>query len=164
MLRGGREMVRATIVVLLVSLGLGPRTQAEPVAQPVDSEILAAFAKALRRWHISGRPLDAGVSRQCFQNFLDSLDPRRAFFEQADVDRLAMQSDRIGEMVSKGDARFAYETCKVFLRRRDERLRDLGGQSRGTGWPASATRSDRRCGEDRRGSPRSAACPAFVRW
>jgi len=33
-----------------------------------------------------------------------------------------MQCDRIGEMVSKGDAAFAYETFQVFLRRIDERL------------------------------------------
>jgi carboxyl-terminal processing protease len=92
-----------------------------PTAQ--DRQITRAVTALLRRGHLSGHPLDDEISRRCLKTFLKTVDPRKLYFYQSDIDGFQQSADKLDDMASQGDISFAYKVFGVLLERVDERLK-----------------------------------------
>ncbi len=133
--------VRNLICVALVGVSLwaagigllpiGPRPS-EAVEAKLVSEVTAPsandrtvarlVASMMRRDHLTKHPLDDEISRRALDLFLKSLDSRKLYFYQSDVDEFNQKRNDLDDMVSRGDVSFAYVVFNRLLKRVDERL------------------------------------------
>ncbi|MEX0688502.1 MAG: carboxy terminal-processing peptidase [Pirellulales bacterium] len=95
---------------------------AVPQPGPNDRHIAVAVRRHLEREHFLKQPIDDAMSRRWFDAFLESLDPMKLYFTQADIDRFAPKREQLDDLVKRGDVSFAYEVMGRFLQRVDERL------------------------------------------
>lgn len=132
---------RNLLVVVLASLGLWavvtgwvpaglrlsgakePRLVTEVTALDAeDRQTARLVATLLKRDHLTKHPLDDEISRRAFELFFKSLDGRKLYFYQADVDEFAQARNDLDDMVASGDLRFAYNVFHRLLKRIDERV------------------------------------------
>src|SRR5439155_5464076 len=66
--------------------------------------------------------LDDEISRRALDLFMKSIDSRKLYFYQADVDEFNQKRNDLDDMVSRGDVSFAYVVFNRLLKRVDERL------------------------------------------
>ena len=90
---------------------------------PTGQQVLRAVSAMLPRYHLSRRQVDDDVSRRWLANFLHRLDPDKAYFYQADVDRFVARQDELDDLARQGDMSFAYEIVKIYRQRVDDRTR-----------------------------------------
>ena len=83
----------------------------------------------LRQHHFQSKQIDDGVSSQVFDNYLDTLDPGRAYLLAEDV-RLLDERYRftLDEALKRGDLEPAFEIFNLFQERVVERLEFLLGR------------------------------------
>jgi carboxyl-terminal processing protease len=91
-----------------------------PAAQ--DRQVTRLVAMMMKREHLSKHPLDDEISRRALDLFLKSLDGRKLYFYQADVDEFHQRRNEIDDMINAGDVSFAYTVFNRLLKRVDERL------------------------------------------
>jgi len=91
-----------------------------PAAQ--DRQVTRLVAMMMKREHLSKHPLDDEISRRALDLFLKSLDARKLYFYQADVDEFHQRRNEIDDMINAGDVGFAYTVFNRLLKRVDERL------------------------------------------
>ncbi|MCC6123362.1 MAG: carboxy terminal-processing peptidase [Pirellulales bacterium] len=90
-----------------------------------DKQIANVVTRLLQQEHLLKHPLDGEIAARWMKNFLKSLDPRKMYFYQSDVDEFKLQQDKLAEQVLKGDVGFAYTVFKRYLQRVDERLKQI---------------------------------------
>ena len=56
------------------------------------------------------------------KTFLKSLDPKKLFFYQSDVDEFLTSQDRLDDLFKRGDIQFAHTVFTRFLDRIEERM------------------------------------------
>jgi carboxyl-terminal processing protease len=74
------------------------------------------------RRHLSDLRVDDETSRRCLEMFFKTLDPRKLFFLQADIDEFSPESSRIDDYLKRGDVQLADRIFNRFLVRVDERI------------------------------------------
>src|SRR5205814_1646383 len=109
-------LLRSSVAVVakLVSEMTGPAAQ--------DRQVTRLVAMMMKREHLSKHPLDDEISRRALDLFLKSLDGRKLYFYQADVDEFHQRRNDLDEMINAGDVSFAYTVFNRLLKRVDERL------------------------------------------
>jgi carboxyl-terminal processing protease len=132
-----RNFLFFAVVALIVSaagLGLlpvGPRATEAVEAKLVseakgpsanDRTVTRLVAMMMKREHLSKHPLDDEISRRALDLFLKSIDPRKLYFYQADVDEFHLRRNEIDDMINNGDVNFAYTVFNRLLKRVDERM------------------------------------------
>jgi len=90
--------------------------------EATDRQVTLVVSSLLRREHLSKHGLDDEISRRGMDNFLDSLDPMKVYFTQADVDEFMENREKLDDMVRRGDISYAYTIFNRFLKRIDERM------------------------------------------
>ena len=121
-------LLRSTILSpLLVILAFGvlaaPMAEARPTGPTNDHRRIAlAVAKLMERQHLSRRQLDDEISRRSLETFLKSLDPKKLFFYQSDVDQFMADRNRLDDFFKRGDIQFAHKVFARFLARVEERV------------------------------------------
>jgi len=93
---------------------------AGPAAQ--DRQVTRLVAIDMKRDHLTKHPLDDEISHRAMDLFLKSLDGRKLYFYQADIDEFNKKRNELDDMVSAGDVSFAYTVFNRLLKRVDERL------------------------------------------
>ena len=73
-----------------------------------DRTVARLVASMMRRDHLTKHPLDDEISRRALDLFLKSLDSRKLYFYQSDVDEFNQKRNDLDDMVSRGDVSFAY--------------------------------------------------------
>jgi carboxyl-terminal processing protease len=116
--------------LLLLLILAGPLlAQDDPAAgeQARFAKIATVVARIMTYRHFEQLPLDDRISQRLFEGWLDTLDPDRNLFRQADIDALPGGPTKLDEALTEGDLRFAItahervrERCKVSLRYIDE--------------------------------------------
>jgi len=91
-----------------------------PAAQ--DRQVTRLVAMMMKREHLSKHPLDDEISRRALDLFLKSLDGRKLYFYQSDVDEFHLRRNDLDDMINTGDVSFAYTVFNRLLKRVDERL------------------------------------------
>ncbi len=89
----------------------------------IDRKITITVTQLLRDGHLSRRPLDDAVSRRWLTNFLETLDPSKAYFTAQDVERFRRRENDLDNFANRGDISFAHEVFQVYLQRVDERVK-----------------------------------------
>jgi carboxyl-terminal processing protease len=93
---------------------------AGPAAQ--DRQVTRLVAMMMKREHLSKHPLDDEISRRALDLFLKSLDGRKLYFYQADVEEFHQRRNDLDDMINAGDVSFAYTVFNRLLKRVDERI------------------------------------------
>ena len=115
---------RLVVLAAVAGLGIGSAAVTARPTQPsaADRQITFAVATLMQRQHLSGERLDDKISQRCIDTFIKELDPLKLFFYQSDVDDFLRNRDRLDDLITNGDIRFAYDVFARFLARVDERI------------------------------------------
>ncbi|MDR7271669.1 carboxyl-terminal processing protease [Pelomonas saccharophila] len=115
--------------VLAVAAALqGARADTElaypPLLKPAVQEAKAArlAADLLSRYHYKAVPLDDALSGKVFDQYLKSLDPEKLYFLQSDIDRLAVDRNRLDDAILTEDLRAPFAIFNLYERRAVERM------------------------------------------
>ena len=86
---------------------------------PNDStrDIVRLVGKNLPANHYTHRLLDEDVASSWCELYLDRLDPNKLYFLQSDVDSFRKRQKQLVREAQQGDAKFAYDVCRVYLDR-----------------------------------------------
>ena len=99
------------------------QTNTEPLSPTQrDRTISRAVEKLLASNHLIKQPTDEALSERGFELFFKSLDPRKTYFYQSDVDEFAKRAKSIGEKAQAGDVGFAFDVFNLYRKRIDERF------------------------------------------
>ncbi len=120
--RRTRGVLALTGVIIGTAFLVGARAQA-----PVDVERYTAqlVVDQLQKHHLAHPVLDDELAKKWARNYIDMLDPQKAYFEKGDVEQLLKRETEIDDDARKGNIDFAREVFDVFLKRHDERLRTV---------------------------------------
>jgi carboxyl-terminal processing protease len=132
---------RSLLCVLLVSLSvwavgtglvpIGPRPSEAVEARLVtdakgpsanDRTVARLVSLMMKKEHLTKHPLDDEISRRAMDLFLKSVDPRKLYLLQSDVDEFNQRRSDLDDMVNSGDVSFAYTVFTRLLKRVDERI------------------------------------------
>ncbi len=118
--RPGRSA--ATLGALVLSLGLmilvagaSHAAPGKPTAR--DRQVAVAVTSFLNKDHLSHRKLDDQISQRWLHSFIESLDPRKLYFLQSDIDRFSQMENSLDDLIKKGNLTFAHDVYKVLLER-----------------------------------------------
>jgi carboxyl-terminal processing protease len=114
--------------LLLVPLALTAKPERPPeTVSPAATDVQARAAQLVyqflsnSRYHYSPKPLDAAMSAQIFDRYLDSLDPERLFLLASDVERFAPHRERLDKAIAQQKLEPAFDLFSVYLERVRER-------------------------------------------
>ena len=95
-----------------------------PVLTPLKQQEQAAHLSAqfLARYHYKPVPLDDALSAKIMNRFIKSLDPDRALFLQADIDKFMADSARIDDAINQEDLQIPFSIFNVYEQRVVERM------------------------------------------
>jgi len=83
-------------------------TWAEPTGPaPADKHITHAITVLMNREHLTRHPLDDEISGRWLDNYLKTLDPRKVFFTQSDIDHWNVYRRQLDDMALRRDTSFA---------------------------------------------------------
>ena len=85
-------------------------------------KISRSVAYTLPIYHLNQLPLDAHISTNAFNIFINSLDPSHTYFLQTDIDEFEKESDVLYKQLRKGDISFAHNVFNVLLERIENRM------------------------------------------
>ena len=110
-------------VVVVVSAGW-LSTPAAPPDGPGrrDRAVILTVSRLIEDEHLSKHPLDNEISQRAMKTLLESFDPLKLYFIQADVDEFMQRRDALDDDVRIGRGRFAYEVYERFMQRLAERV------------------------------------------
>src|SRR5215510_12904301 len=108
------SIVALSFLLLLRSSLPAEQAPLAPAAQ--DRQVTRLVAMLMKREHLSKHPLDDEISRRALDLFLKSLDSRKLYFYQADVDEFHQRRDDLDDMINAGDVSFAYTIFKRLLK------------------------------------------------
>jgi len=112
-------------------LPLGPKQSVAVEAKPVqemtgptanDRTVTRLVSMMMKREHLTKHPLNDEISQRGLDLFLKSLDSRKLYFYQSDVDEFHQKRNDLDDMVGGGDVSFAYTVFNRLLKRVDERV------------------------------------------
>ncbi len=116
--------------VALIALVLAGTAWAKPapdagnvLLKPTPDQTQAALlaTRFLTRFHYKAEPLDAKMSAQIFDRYLNALDIDRLFFTQADIDAFTAQRDKLGDAIYSQDLSVPYAIFNLYEQRVGER-------------------------------------------
>jgi carboxyl-terminal processing protease len=85
-------------------------------------KISRAVAYSLPVFHLNSLPLDEHISTNAFDLYIDSLDPARSYFLQADIDAFSTEAEELSARLRKGDIGFATNVYNVLMERINNRM------------------------------------------
>ncbi len=111
------------VVAAVVGVGVLQYCWAE-IAPPTatDRDVTRIVTRLMRSSHLSRHPMDDEISRRGFKLFIDGLDPMKVYFYQSDIDAFKEYEDKLDDMLSQYNTRFAQMVFTRFLERVDERV------------------------------------------
>ena len=112
-------LVMATGAVVAKAADTASDIALKPNVSQNQAAVLAA--RFLTRFHYKATPLDAKMSQQIFDRYLDSLDPDRLFFVQADIDRFTPMRDKLGNAIYDEDLSVPFAMFNLYEQRVNER-------------------------------------------
>lgn len=100
------------------------RTEVKPVVsnRPIDvldreARLSRGLIKLLMARHLRQRTLDDTTSKLAFDIFITSLDPRKLYFTETDIDRLRAYDLRMDDQIRAGRLDLAYEAGALWRQR-----------------------------------------------
>jgi carboxyl-terminal processing protease len=118
------------ISALLMSLLLAAHANGEPRTVPLEElaptkeqrRATTLVTQFLSRHHYRKLALDDRFSAELLERYLETLDPQRSFFLQADIDQFMINKHRLDDMLRRAQVNVAFDIFKQFRGRVDERV------------------------------------------
>ncbi len=116
--------MRVRITLLAVSLLALPLIGSSEVEKSdLDvKKISRLVAYHLPAFHLNRLSMDAHISTNAFNLFIDSLDPARSYFLQSDIDSFQEDAKTLHKRLNKGDIAFAINAYNILMARIEDRL------------------------------------------
>ena len=115
----------AILAMVVLLAGFAAPCGASPMAPSArDKQVATAVAAFLSRAHLSRQGFDElndEISERWINAYLKSLDPRKMYFLQSDVDEFYKNKHQLDDMIKRHNIRFAYDVYQVYLKRLAER-------------------------------------------
>ncbi len=108
-----RTTLLALTLALIPLLGRGELEKSELDIKRISRSV----AYTLPLYHLNQLPMDAHISTNAFNLFINSLDPSHTYFLQTDIDEFQKESDVLYKQLRKGDISFAHNVFNVLLER-----------------------------------------------
>ncbi|MEM9354292.1 MAG: carboxy terminal-processing peptidase [Planctomycetota bacterium] len=117
------RLFSALLLALLAAAIVAPAVLARPT-EPTrgDRNIAMSVGAMVDRKHLSTMRVDDEVSRRTLEMYLKSLDPRKLYFYQSDVEQFQEREKEIDDYVRSGKLGFAKRLFDLYLQRLDERV------------------------------------------
>jgi carboxyl-terminal processing protease len=113
---------RALALALTLALAAGPAA-AEVEKYPGGPIVAELVSRLLEQTHYAKKPIDAAVSKQFLDNYIESYDYNHMILEKSDVDEFQQKyAARLGDLVKDGDVDPAYEIYDRVEKRLAERV------------------------------------------
>ena len=95
-----------------------------PILAPLQQQAQAAILSSqfLARFHYKPVPLDDALSAKIMNRFIKSLDPDRALFAQADIDKFMADSTKIDDAINHEDLRIPFSIFNTYEQRVVDRM------------------------------------------
>ena len=115
---------RCAFLILTASALLVAEAQAQkPTRKPADTgRIMRRVAALLEGAHLTRHDLDDEISKRALPEYLESLDPLKVYFRKEDVTECAKSNDKLDDMLSNGDMKFAKVVFDRFITRLSDRV------------------------------------------
>lgn len=125
--RNLRRLVAASSLVLGLMTALPASALTQTVLQPdsIHSQTITDIVTSLNRDHYNSIVLNDELSGKVLDQYLDNLDPSKAFFYQSDIDEFQQYRSQIDDEISSGDLTAAYAIFNRYQQRTQERLKKL---------------------------------------
>lgn len=129
MTRNGSKVIRLLSGFLFLFLALSSPSNAfdaQPPAalEPLPQQMQAAqlTSEFLTRFHYQPIPLDDKLSVVIMDRFIDSLDPERLIFLQADIDSFKSSSKKIDDAIQNQDLSIPFAIFNIYQQRLTDRI------------------------------------------
>jgi carboxyl-terminal processing protease len=125
-------MTHRLLFLLRLGLLLVPAiVVAKPTSVPIDDlrsneqqrQAALIITQVMERFHYRKPSLDDAMSKAIFDRYLESLDPNRSFFTQADVDRFDSYRDELDDSLRTGRLKPAFRIFRHFREQVEDRAR-----------------------------------------
>lgn len=80
-------------------------------------DVVNAVLKKIRKDHFSPKQIDDSFSVSIWNRYIETLDPQKTYFLQADIDRLSVYKHSIDEQLNNGSVEFFDTLYAVFSKR-----------------------------------------------
>ncbi|WP_428033701.1 carboxy terminal-processing peptidase [Amphritea sp.] len=122
-----RRLVAASSLALGLMTSLPASALTHSVLQPdiIHSQTITDIVTSLNQDHYNTIVLNDELSGKVLDQYLDSLDPSKAFFYQADIDEFQKYRSQIDDEIRNGDLTAAYAIFNRYQQRTQERLEQL---------------------------------------
>lgn len=106
---------------------------------PSPSQAAAAriSAELLTRYHYTPKALDATMSAEIFDNYLDALDTERMIFTKADIDRMSIDRAKLSAAILHQDLAIPFSIFNLYRQRLALRLTSARAMVKGGGFDFS---------------------------
>lgn len=123
-----RKFLQLLLAFVLFAAGLTVSAAPAKGNEYGDKElalITRIMAQLLSRNHYRQQALDAGLSKQLFDEYLDELDPAKIYFTEEDVAKFSADRDLLCRQLQSGDSSVCLQGLRLFPHpeRRVPRLR-----------------------------------------
>ena len=118
-----RKFLQLLLAFVLFAAGLTVSAAPAKGNEYGDKElalITRIMAQLLSRNHYRQQALDAGLSKQLFDEYLDELDPAKIYFTEEDVAKFSADRDLLCRQLQSGDSSFAFKVYDCFRTRNGE--------------------------------------------
>lgn len=125
--RNLRRLLTASSLVLGLMTALPASALNSSVLQPdtIHSQTITDIVTSLNQDHYNSIVLNDELSGKVLDQYLDSLDPSKAFFYQSDIDEFQQYRSLIDDEINSGDLTAAYAIFNRYQQRTQERLNRL---------------------------------------
>ncbi len=122
--RNQRMAVLGTVLCAFLTLGvLAPWAKAD-VDPPgsKDKIITNIVTYFLGRQHMTKHAIDDVIAARTFDSYMETLDPMKVYFTQADIDEFRQQRLELDDQLKGGNVNFSVDVFNRFLKRVEERV------------------------------------------
>lgn len=118
-----RCCVLLTVVgALILSLSSSLRGYEAPEPEFFHQYLSQSIVQILSYHHYSKKQLDDETSQTLYEEYFNSLDPRRRFFLQQDIEEFSQYRTQLDEHLPKGNLEFAFAVYERYVQRVEERV------------------------------------------
>ena len=118
-----RRVLNAALALALSAVCAAGPAAAEVEKYPGGPIVAELVSRLLEQTHYAKKPIDAGVSKQFLDNYLESYDYNHMILNKSDVDEFETKyAASLGDLVKDGDVDPAYEIYDRVQKRLEERV------------------------------------------
>ena len=121
-----RFALLAPVLALVLAAGRTAASDAEIEKYPGGPIVAELVSRLLEQTHYAKKPIDAAVSKQFLENYLESYDYNHMILDKSDVDEFETRyASSLGDLVKNGNVDPAYEIYDRVRRRLEERVAEV---------------------------------------